>query len=177
MAAPQRSGDLPARPAQRVRHDHRPLALGESRDRGVYLPPGLGVARALLGPGLRPIGERQLTRAATRSVAALEEGLEQTRRLSAVAAGDLPSLPPADHRRPSLDLANVAEVAKAAIRSIPKEKGQSQEALGLESGLDRTYVGGVERGERNPTFGSLLRIAEVLGVRLSTLPALSERIR
>jgi transcriptional regulator with XRE-family HTH domain len=54
-----------------------------------------------------------------------------------------------------------------AIRSIREERGLSQEALGFESGLDRTYIGGIERGERNPSFESLLRVVDALDVPLS----------
>lgn len=45
----------------------------------------------------------------------------------------------------------------------------SQEAFGALVGLDRTYIGGIERGERNPTFLSLLAIAGALGISPSEL--------
>lgn len=54
------------------------------------------------------------------------------------------------------------------------ELGLSQEALAAEAGLDRTYVGGLERGERNPTLKVLWSIALVLEVRPSTLVAAAE---
>ena len=55
----------------------------------------------------------------------------------------------------------------SAIRQLREQVGLSQEALALEAGIDRSYVGGVERGERNPTYATLLRIAAVLTVPLS----------
>ncbi|MDW9354122.1 helix-turn-helix domain-containing protein [Sinorhizobium meliloti] len=48
------------------------------------------------------------------------------------------------------------------IRRLRKRAGLSQEQLGLISGLDRTYIGGVERGERNPTVLTLFHIAKNL---------------
>lgn len=50
------------------------------------------------------------------------------------------------------------------IRRLRKERGLSQEALGDEAGIDRTYVSGVERGVRNPTITVLERFARALGV-------------
>ncbi len=50
----------------------------------------------------------------------------------------------------------------AAVRSRRLELGLSQEALGFKAKLDRTYISGVERGVRNPTVGSLRRIAVAL---------------
>jgi transcriptional regulator with XRE-family HTH domain len=45
----------------------------------------------------------------------------------------------------------------------------SQESLAEIADLDRTYVGGIERGERNPTLISAVRIAKALRVRLADL--------
>ena len=50
------------------------------------------------------------------------------------------------------------------IRRLRRERGLSQEDLADEIGVHRTYMGGVERGERNLTLRSLERLAESLGV-------------
>lgn len=55
------------------------------------------------------------------------------------------------------------------IRRIRKQKKLSQEALAFQAGLDRTYVGSVERGERNVAVLNLVRIARVLHTSLSDL--------
>ncbi len=47
------------------------------------------------------------------------------------------------------------------------ELGISQENLADQAGLDRTYVSGIERGIRNPTFLVLLRLAQVLNIPAS----------
>jgi len=62
-----------------------------------------------------------------------------------------------------------------AIRDLRRDRGISQEQLGYESGLHRTYVGGIERGERNPSLANILRIADALGVSASQLLAQTER--
>ncbi|MGA9636844.1 MAG: helix-turn-helix transcriptional regulator [Solirubrobacterales bacterium] len=56
-----------------------------------------------------------------------------------------------------------------AVRGLREERGLSQEALAAETDLDRTYVGGIERGERNPSFEALKRLADSLKVRVSEL--------
>ena len=55
------------------------------------------------------------------------------------------------------------------IKRIRQELGLSQEALAFEAGLDRSYVGGIERGERNLTFQSLALIAKALKTDIGTL--------
>lgn len=51
----------------------------------------------------------------------------------------------------------------------------SQEALGFAAGLHRNYVGALERGETNPTFVTLMRVAHGLGLALSVVVAIYER--
>jgi transcriptional regulator with XRE-family HTH domain len=55
------------------------------------------------------------------------------------------------------------------VRELRKQKGLSQEALALVCDLDRTYIGGVERGERNISLVNIYKIAEALGVKASEL--------
>jgi transcriptional regulator with XRE-family HTH domain len=55
------------------------------------------------------------------------------------------------------------------IREARKSKGISQESLSLASGLDRSYVGGVERGERNISILNLKKIADALSLNMSEL--------
>ena len=50
------------------------------------------------------------------------------------------------------------------VRLLRSAQGYSQEAFADACGLDRTYIGGVERGERNLGLKNLLRIAQTLGV-------------
>lgn len=50
------------------------------------------------------------------------------------------------------------------VRELRKMKGLSQEALALTCDLDRTYIGGVERGERNISLVNIHRIAKALGI-------------
>jgi transcriptional regulator with XRE-family HTH domain len=50
------------------------------------------------------------------------------------------------------------------VRRERRRAGLSQEKLGFETHLDRTYVGGIERGERNCTVLKVCLIARALGV-------------
>ena len=62
----------------------------------------------------------------------------------------------------------------AAIRRARSAKGLSQEALAVDADLDRSYMGGIERGEHNLTLMNLVKIAGALKVRASNLLAESE---
>ena len=55
------------------------------------------------------------------------------------------------------------------VRELRKKKGLSQEALALDAGLDRCYIGGVERGERNISLINVEKLAGALRVRLADL--------
>jgi transcriptional regulator with XRE-family HTH domain len=50
------------------------------------------------------------------------------------------------------------------IRRLRKAKGLSQEALAHEVGCAMRYLGGVERGEENPSLQILVQVAASLGV-------------
>lgn len=52
---------------------------------------------------------------------------------------------------------------------LRKERGWSQERLALESGLARSYLGGVERGQRNIALLNILRLARSLECEPSQL--------
>lgn len=51
------------------------------------------------------------------------------------------------------------------VRRLRKKHGWSQEDLADRSGLHRTYVGAIERGERNITLHTLARLAAALACR------------
>jgi transcriptional regulator with XRE-family HTH domain len=55
------------------------------------------------------------------------------------------------------------------IRRIRKIRGLSQEQLAFQAEVDRSYIGGVERGERNVSFLTLVRIAKSLGCDIAEL--------
>ncbi|WP_420128767.1 helix-turn-helix domain-containing protein [Longimicrobium sp.] len=63
-----------------------------------------------------------------------------------------------------------AEILKRfgdTLREHRQRAGLSQEKLAAKAGIDRTYVGGAERGERNVALVNIVRLAEALG----TVPA------
>lgn len=56
-----------------------------------------------------------------------------------------------------------------SIRKIREEKEITQEQLALEAGLNRAYIGYIERGERNPTLKTPEKIAKILKVSTKEL--------
>jgi DNA-binding XRE family transcriptional regulator len=55
------------------------------------------------------------------------------------------------------------------LKRLRKERGWSQEALAAESGLDRTYISGIERRVKNPTITVVERVAKALSCSLGSL--------
>jgi transcriptional regulator with XRE-family HTH domain len=51
------------------------------------------------------------------------------------------------------------------VRELRQRLGISQEALATRAGIHRTYMGGVERGERNISLKNIIRLANALNVR------------
>lgn len=55
------------------------------------------------------------------------------------------------------------------IREKRKALGWTQETLADKAGIDRSYIGGVERGERNLTFTMLCEICKAFGCDVAEL--------
>ena len=65
--------------------------------------------------------------------------------------------------------ADILERFGQRVRELRSEQGYSQEGFAAECELDRTYVGGIERGERNLALRNIERIAETLGLSIAEL--------
>jgi transcriptional regulator with XRE-family HTH domain len=55
------------------------------------------------------------------------------------------------------------------IRELRHEADLSQERLGEITGLDRTYISGIERGVRNPSIKNIEKLAKALKVKVTDL--------
>ena len=55
------------------------------------------------------------------------------------------------------------------VRELRKDAGWSQEEFADEVGLDRTYIGGIERGERNLALRNIHRIAQTFDMTVAEL--------
>ena len=63
-----------------------------------------------------------------------------------------------------LDESEIKKRFGTNVRTARKKQGLSQEKLALTCDLDRTYIGGVERGERNISLLNIYRIASALSI-------------
>ena len=83
-------------------------------------------------------------------------------------------MPPARRSKPrSPEHAALGE----AVRTLRVEAGMSQEALADAAGTDLTQVGGIERGVRNPSYTTLVRLAAALETTVGELTTLADHLR
>lgn len=86
---------------------------------------------------------------------------------SVLAVLDIPQDDPARTRNVELG---------CAIRWLRRARGRTIEDLALDADIHPTYLSGIERGIRNPTWGKLCALADSLDVPVSTVAATAERI-
>jgi transcriptional regulator with XRE-family HTH domain len=83
-------------------------------------------------------------------------------------------MPPQRKSRPrSPQLGSLGE----AIRQLRLEAGLSQERLAELAHTDLTQIGGLERGTRNPSYTTLLRLAAALKIRVGAITGLADEIQ
>ncbi len=83
-------------------------------------------------------------------------------------------MPPARRSKPrSPEHAALGE----AVRTRRLDAGMSQEELADAAATDLTQVGGIERGVRNPSYTTLLRLAAALETTVGELTTLADRLR
>ena len=73
-----------------------------------------------------------------------------------------------ERKRPLADPSALKLLGKKVIK-LRKEKGISQEKLAIAAGIERSYMGAIERGERNPSYDKLVSISKALGILVSEL--------
>lgn len=69
------------------------------------------------------------------------------------------------------------EALGSEIRRVRRELGWTQEELGHKAGLHATYIGDIERGERNVSLENILKIARSMKVTGSSLVAAADKKR
>lgn len=83
-------------------------------------------------------------------------------------------MPPARKSKPrTAELGALGE----AIRRLRTEAGLSQEQLADRVATDLTQIGGLERGTRNPSYTTLLRLADALRTRVGEIVALADYLK
>src|SRR5262249_43957308 len=73
------------------------------------------------------------------------------------------------HRVRSRNMRDWKAIVAKNVRKLRQQRKLTQEQLAFASKIDLTYLGGIERGRRNPSLMVMARIAEALGVALPRL--------
>lgn len=74
-------------------------------------------------------------------------------------------------------MTSILKLVGSKIRDVRKQKGWSQEMLGEKAGFHFSYIGGVERGEKNISLLNLEKIATALGVKVHQFFSYSEEFQ
>ena len=64
---------------------------------------------------------------------------------------------------------NIKKIFGVRVRALRSEKGWSQEDFAFQCGLHRTYIGAVERGERNISLENIKKIADTFKIDIAEL--------
>lgn len=81
-------------------------------------------------------------------------------------------MPPQRKRPPrNADLGALGD----AVRHLREQAGLSQEVLADRAATDLTQIGGIERGTRNPTYSTLIRVAGALKTHVGEIATLADR--
>ncbi len=78
------------------------------------------------------------------------------------------NVPMDSRKRPLSNPQDLKRLGKK-IRGLRQALGLSQETLADEAEIERSYMGAIERGERNPSFDKIASIARALGISPSKL--------
>lgn len=57
-----------------------------------------------------------------------------------------------------------AQAFGEVLRELREERGLTQEGLALDAGTERSHISALERAEKGPSLGTILRLAEALGI-------------
>jgi transcriptional regulator with XRE-family HTH domain len=63
-----------------------------------------------------------------------------------------------------------------AVRQLREQAGLSQEQLAERAATDLTQIGGIERGTRNPTYSTLVRVAGALKTCVGEIVTLADQV-
>lgn len=81
----------------------------------------------------------------------------------------------ANHKRAKAFRDQPQPALGAAIRELRQKRGKTLKELAPEAGVTWGTLGVIERGEANPTWGTVQAIADALGVSISDLAKLAEK--
>jgi len=68
-----------------------------------------------------------------------------------------------------------AEAFGDVLKELRAERGLTQEALALDAGTERSHISALERAEKGPSLGTILRLAQALGMSAGEIVSLVEQ--